>query len=222
MEAGHELDRAGINERGQIQLSNPEIPNPSPLHKDHSIKSTLDERRHSTAIKLRKVLHIKKPSDDIQPASHPILANDSTTGQSKSRLDNGAQNHDKITVHDVLHHPIDTVKNRASAQGSHQTAANIATKEISHGQEVDLVEAQARVEQAQTQHEKVEAMEERDGLIKERQNTYVRWTVDRHVTQCRVLPRQDFVKKSKADFEYKTLENGTMVDWRAYGRHVCV
>ncbi|THY78123.1 hypothetical protein D6C94_01463, partial [Aureobasidium pullulans] len=77
-----------------------------------------------------------------------------------------------------------------------------------------------RVEHAETDDEKITAVHERDWLVKERQNTYVRWTMDRHVTQCRPLPRDAFVRKSRSAFEHKTIDEGTVIDWKAYGTHL--
>lgn len=213
------LDRAGINKQGQIQLSDPALP-PRPPPPDHTLRHSLDERRHTAASKLRKALHISKTSDVSTSGSHPILANDTTVKSYRSRLGHDLPEPSKISVHGLLHHPIDTIEDKISAQGSHQATVNMATKEISHGQEVDLVKAKDRVECATTQKERTTAIQERDKLIKQRQNMYVRWTMDRHVSQCRVMPRDTVVKKSRAEFEYKTDDGGPAVDWEGYGTHV--
>lgn len=210
-------DRAIINEEGRVQLTDPVTPDPpiSPTH--HSLKDSLNERRHSAAAKARKVLHISKSSDTS--TSNPILANDSTAKSDRSRLGHDLPEPSSVSVDDLLHHPIDTIKDKISAQSSQQAAANIATKEISHGQEVKLVQAEDRVREAATERERAIAAQERDALIRERQNIYVRWTMDRHVAQCRVMPKH-IGKKSRSDFEHKTLDGATVVDWRAYGTHV--
>ena len=213
-------DRAVINKEGRVQLTNPVTPvspiSPnSPTH--HSLKNSLDERRHSAAAKVRKVLHIRKPSDT--PTADPILASDSAAKSHRSRLGNDLPDPSSISVDGLLHHPIDTIKDKISAQSSQQAAANIATKEISHGQEVKLVQAEDRVQDAATGTERAIAGQERDDLIRERQNIYVRWTMDRHVAQCRVMPK-DIGKKSRSDFEHKTLDGDIAVDWKAYGTHV--
>ena len=108
---------------------------------------------------------------------------------------------------------------KVSGQGNHQMAANIAAKEISHGQEVDLLNAHDRVENAETETEKVLAIQDLEKLMKERQTMYVRWTMDRHVTKCRVLPRETSVRKSRSEFETKNDQGETKLDWEAYGTH---
>ncbi|KAI5201902.1 hypothetical protein E4T39_05057 [Aureobasidium subglaciale] len=213
------LDRAVINKHGQVQLTNPVLPDAPAPSTDHSLRHSLDERRHTAAAKLRKALHISKPSDTSPTDTQPILANDSTVKSYRSRLGHDLAEPTKISVDGLLHHPVDTIKDKMSAQSSDQATANIATKEISHGQEVELIKAEDRVEGAATKEERAAAVQERDHLIKERQNVYVRWTMDRHVTQCRVLP-DDIGRKPLSDFEHKTLQGDTAVDWKAYGRHL--
>jgi hypothetical protein len=210
-------DRAVMNANGRVQLTNPVMPGSptSPTH--HSLKDSLDERRHSAGVKLRKVLHISKPSDTA--TTNPILAHDSAAKSHRARLGEDLPDPKSISVDGLLHHPIDTIKEKISAQSSQQTAANIATKEISHGQEVNLVKADDRVEFAATATERAIAVEERDALLRERQNIYVRWTLDRHVTQCRVMPK-NIAKRNRSEFEYKTLEGDIAVDWKAYAGHV--
>ncbi|KAI4762603.1 hypothetical protein E4T51_04394 [Aureobasidium sp. EXF-12344] len=210
-------DRAAINKSGRVQLTNPVTPEPpvSPTH--HSLRDSLDERRHSAGAKLRKVLHISKPSDTA--TTNPILASDSAAKSYRSRLGNDLPDPSKISADGLLHRPIDTIKDKISAQGSQQTAAQIATKEISHGQEVDLIKADDRVQEARTERERVIAEQERDYLIQERQNIYVRWTMDRHVAQVRVMPK-DTGKKDRSEFEHKTLSGETAVDWKAYASHL--
>lgn len=225
------LSRSTINHHGQIQLVNQELLKPSisssptaipdsqvPLS-HRTIRHSFDERRHDTAIKLRKALHISKPSDEQSYPASAILAND-TTETSESRLHHDIPVRDKRTVKDMLHNPIDTIKDKVSGQGGHQAVANVATKEISHGQEVDLVNAHDRVKHAGTDVERLLAVQDLDKLTKERQAMYVRWTVDRHVTKCRILPRSTFSRKSRSEFESKTIQGETVVDWNAYGAHV--
>ena len=212
-------DRAVVNKSGQVQLTNPVTPDPptSPTH--HGLRDSLDERRHAAGAKIRKVLHISKPSDPSPANTHPILANDTTVKSYRARLGQDLPDPTSISKDGLLHHPIDTIKDKISAQGSQQTAAQIATKEISHGQEVDLIKAEDRVECAATARERAIAVQERDDLIRERQNIYVRWTMDRHVAQCRVVPKNTG-KKNRSEFEYKTTDGSTAVDWKAFGTHV--
>ncbi|KAF2491290.1 hypothetical protein BU16DRAFT_515579 [Lophium mytilinum] len=58
--------------------------------------------------------------------------------------------------------------------------------------------------------------------MKERQSTFVRWTLDRHVTKVRVMPRDTFTRKSRAQFETKNTEGDIVMDWKAYGQHLLI
>jgi hypothetical protein len=221
------LDRSNITQEGQIQLPNPdggeteddrqsaERDARSPPSKLNALK----ERKHNAAIKIRQKLHISKESDHISSQS-PILAN--TTEESDSRLVHELPNPDKATFKDFVHNPVDTVKAKVSNQGNEEIAANIAAKEISHGQEVDLVKAHDAVGRARTENEKLLAIKDVSRLMKERQGTYARWSLDRHVTKVRVLPRDTLVLKPQAAFQTKNARGDVVTDWKAYGQHVGV
>jgi hypothetical protein len=224
------LDRAAVNREGQIQLPQ-KPPHPSDNHDDddesdekhRSLRVAISEKRHGAALKIRKTLHIRKGTDveDGLDQQDSLLA-DPVTEHSSSRLKEQLPVPDKATLKDFVHDPIDTVKAKISSQGNHEIAANIAAKEISHGQEVDLVNAHEEMQNAQTEEEKEKATETFDERMKERQNMYVRWTLDRHITKLRILPRDRFTRKSKADFQTEDVNGNVVMDWRAYGQHVRV
>ncbi|KAF1345694.1 hypothetical protein BDV97DRAFT_378727 [Delphinella strobiligena] len=211
------LGRSAINEHGQIDLIQSEVLPPPPTP-SHTVRDSLNERRHDTAVKVRKLLHISKDSDGKQISTTPILAGPDVL-TSDSRLVRDLPEPHKPTIQDMFRDPVATVKSKISGQGNHEAAANIAAKEISHGQEVDLVNAHDRVECAHTDAERLLAVKDLERLIKERQTMYVRWTVDRHVTKCRISPRETFVRKSRSAFESKNIRGETVVDWKAYGIH---
>lgn len=99
-------------------------------------------------------------------------------------------------------------------------AANIVTKEVSHGQEVDLVNAHTAISHAKTGNEKLLAVENLSRLIRKRQKTFVRWTLDRHVTKVRALPQASLMKPARTDFEKHTADQGMVMDWRGYTQQV--
>ncbi|KAK8209040.1 hypothetical protein M8818_004004 [Zalaria obscura] len=193
------LDRSPINHHGQIHLANQASPSPNPVAQSslshRTIRHSFDERRHLAAIKLREAFHISKSSDE-QINSTPSLLASNTAEPSESRLDHDLPVPDKATVKELFHNPIDTIKDRISAQGSHQAAANIAAKEISHGQEVDLVRAHDRVALTKTDSEKISAEQDLSRLIKERQDM-----------------------RSLSTFESKTIQGDMVTDWNAYRTH---
>jgi hypothetical protein len=107
-----------------------------------------------------------------------------------------------------------------SGEGNEQIAANIAAKEIPHGEEVDLINAHDAIAKAKTEHEKLLAIDDVKRLMKERQSTYARWSLDRHVTKIRVLPRETMVKKPQSAFQKMDSQGHVVTDWHAYGSHV--
>lgn len=228
------LDRSAINSQGQIQLpdqhsrrNETDVPQHTtgrhgesepPLSSSHHFVNSIKQRKHHAAVKIRKSLHITKDSD-LAELDSPVLAKDADE-QSDSRLIHRPEEPEKPTFKDFVQSPVDTVKSKVSGQGNHQVAANIVAKEIPHGQDVDLVNASSAVEKAQTDAERLLAIQDLSKLMKERQNTYARWTLDRHVTKVRVLPRDRVVKKPRKAFETANAQEGIVIDWRAYAMHV--
>ncbi|KAF2811730.1 uncharacterized protein BDZ99DRAFT_508043 [Mytilinidion resinicola] len=230
------LDRSAIDHKGQIQLPEQHLPRSgskaprqdADKHTEpatnqsssHHILTSIKEHKHDAAKKLRKAFHISESSDNL--SSESLVLADTSNEKSDSRLVNRLPMPEKHTLKDFVANPVDTVKSKVSGQGSHQLAANIASKEISHGKEVDLVNAHSAVERAKTDEEKLLAIQDLSMLMKERQSTFVRWTLDRHITKVRVLPRDTFARKSRAAFETKNIEGDIVMNWRAYGQHASI
>jgi len=221
------LDRSNINKNEDVQLAvsqaknggldnhvEPEVDRSSAHHMVDSIK----HHRHRAGMKIRKTLHIGKMSDDMSNET-TILA-DNIDETSDSRLVYDAPKLEKTTVKDLIHNPIDTISSKISGQGNQQVAANIAAKEIPHGDEVDLIRASEAAENAVSDKARLLAIQDLSKLMEERQATYVRWTLDRHITKVRVLPRDNMTRKPRAAFETHSSQEGTVVDWKAYGQHV--
>jgi hypothetical protein len=212
------LDRANITQENQIQLPKLDDADSNEPRSSSNLVNSLKERKHHAAIKIRKTLHISKPTDDLDSQS-PVLAN-TIDEQSDSRLVHMLPVPDKPTMKEFLHHPIDTVKTKVSDQGNQQVAANIAAKEIPHGEEVDLVNAHDAIGHASTESERLMAIDDVKRLMKERQSTYARWSLDRHVTKIRVLPRETMVRRPQADFQRRDVQGRIVTDWNAFASHV--
>lgn len=218
------LDRANITSRGQIKLPTLDTHQKSnvQIDEDHressELISALKERKHHAANKIREILHRpQKLHDSDSPG--PILA-DAREEDSGSRLVEQTPDAGKHTVKDFLHNPVDTVRSKVSNQSNQQVAGHIAAQEIPHGQEVDLIKAREATEHAMTEHEKIDAQEHEAQMIKVRQSTYARWSLDRHVTKVRLLPRELMVRKPVVDFQYKNQKGQPTTDWKGYREHV--
>ncbi|KAA8612749.1 hypothetical protein A1F94_007115 [Pyrenophora tritici-repentis] len=57
-------------------------------------------------------------------------------------------------------------------------------------------------------------------MLRQRQNTYVRWSLDRHVTKLRVLPRNTIKLKPRSDFTTTDSQGTTTIDWKNYTTHL--
>ncbi|KAF2703530.1 hypothetical protein K504DRAFT_463583 [Pleomassaria siparia CBS 279.74] len=226
------LDRAAIDRQIQHPQQHPQTSDKVTLAHNHvgelatdsalslktrHIRNSISEKRHGAAVKLRKTLHISKPVDCAVPEA--ILANP-IADQSDSRLGDAQPSPDKTTLKEMIHNPVDMVKSKISCRGNHQIATNMATKEIPHGKDVDLLNAKTALEEARSDAEKALATQNMDELMKERQKMFVRWTIDRHVTKVRIIPRDSFARKTRANFTTTNVHGRTAVDWKAYTHHL--
>lgn len=222
------LDRAKITKSAQIEL--PESHNTqeqsadvvvepdSPRSSTHNVKESIKLKKHKAGTKIRKTLHIGRASDDVDLTTTAIAGTNEQPSQSRYETD--PPEPDKPTFKDFLHNPVDTVKQKVSEQGNRQVAGQITAKEVPHGDEVDLVRASEAVEDAKNDAQRLLAIQDLSKLLKERQATYARWTLDRHVTKVRLLPREQIRLRPRSDFETYNPQEGVVIDWKAYGQHV--
>lgn len=218
------LDRAEIDLRGRIQL-HPTEKTPTTVDREaqpdsstlHHLLGTFKSKTHHAAIEIRKTLNISKVSDNIELENRVILAHDADE-HSNIRLVHNIPGPDKTTFKDALHNPINRIVSRVSGQGNKQVAAQIATKEIPHGQEVDMVKTFSKLKGARTEKEKLLAIDDLNKLIKERQSALARWTLDRHVTKVRLMPQETIEKPKQANFQKHMPDEGLVIDWAGYAR----
>lgn len=180
--------------------------------------------REKLKTKAKNILHIgsntsgPNADDKGNTGEAPVLA-DSDDHISKARYVEEKPEPEHHGAKDLLHHPVDTITAKVSGTAGHEISANIAAKEISHGQEVELVKAHDALLRSRNDRERLLAIENINELLQTRQDQFVRWTMDRHVQKVRLLPPKVVPWKSKNDFMH--VRNGKReVDWLAYGEHV--
>lgn len=222
------LDRAKITESAQIQLpdsrnleehradvdAEPDNPRSFP----HNVVESIKLKKHKAGTKIRKMLHIGRALDDFHLTTKTIAGGNEEI--SESRYMTNPPEPDMATFKDFVHNPIDTVKAKVSDHGNQQIAGQMTAKEVPHGDEVDLLHASEAVEAAQTDAQRLLAIQDLSRLMKERQAMYARWSLDRHVTKVRLLPRDQIRLKPRSDFEKYNPQEGLVIDWKAYGQHV--
>lgn len=221
------LDRAKITKSRQIELPESQAAEKqstyfdaepeSPQSTSRNVVESIKQKKHKAGIKVRRKLHIGRASDDYDLTALAIAGEN---GDSGSRYVTKPPEPDHATFKDFVHNPIDTVKAKVSEHSNQQFAGQVTAKEVPHGDEVDLLRASDAVEKAETDAQRLLAIQDLSKLMKERQATYARWTLDRHVTKIRKLPGEELRLKPRADFEKYNPQEGLVIDWKAYGQHV--
>lgn len=215
------LDRTHINTVGQIALvsaSSNKFIETSGGSSDHEEDyNPLTKRKYFTR-KAKKAINIGGKSSNSRVIA-PVLAEAKDAVPNATRLVHDQPRPEKTTVKEKLQNPVDTVKSIVAGQGGHQAASSLLAKEVSHGQEVELVKAHDEVLTASSEAMKLLAIKELGALMKARQDQYVRWTMDRHVTKVRLRPHGTVEKKEKRDFVVMK-EGKEKMDWEGYVGHV--
>ncbi|KAJ4988142.1 major facilitator superfamily transporter [Stagonosporopsis vannaccii] len=221
------LDRAKITKSRQIQLPEPhaaekqstdsDAESDSPHSSSHNVVDSIKLKKHKAGVRIRKKLHIGRASDDYDLTTVAIVGEN---GESDSRYITKPPEPERPTFKDFVHNPIDTVRTKVSEHSDKQFAGQVSAKEVPHGDEVDLLHASEAVEAADTDAQRLLAIQDLSKLMKERQATFARWTLDRHVTKVRPLPRDEIKLKSRSEFERYNPQEGLVIDWRAYGEHL--
>lgn len=225
-----DLDRTHINAAGQIALVNDSsnksiIETPGGSSNREQDSSPLNKRKYlfKKATKAVKAIHNGGKSSRIQVVpTAPVLADAKDITTNTIRLVHDLPEPKKTTVKEKLKNPIDTTKSAVAGQGGHEAVSKLLAKEVSHGQEAELVKAHDKVMNASSAALKLLAIKELGVLMKARQDQYVRWTMDRHITKVRLRPKGTVERKEKGDFVVLTKEGKEKLDWEGYAGYVCV
>ncbi len=206
------LDRTRINSLGQIKL----VSDPPESGSGRSTSASVIKDGPQTFWRKTKKI-ISSPTHEVI-ATAPILANAEET-DSDARLGDKPPEPEKHTLKDFIHNPVSSIQAKVTGQGGHQIASNLAAIEISHGKDVELVRAKDEAKKAG-----VNDQENRDQVVetltKERQDMYVRWTMDRHVSRVRILPVGREQRPSRGEYTVIDQDGNVKTDWDNWGRHV--
>lgn len=123
---------------------------------------------------------------------------------------------------EFLHQPLDTLKSFAQKQGGKEFAEAVAKPDATHGASVKLVLAHEKVEAEAVDTEgHADATREVAGLMKARQDAFVRWTFARHVRNVKAVPPEPPPQHPRQDFVWRDEANGKpRMHWAEYGEHV--
>lgn len=185
------------------------------------VRRVSEKVRTKAKEKTNKMLHPSaRHYTSNKPLPAPALAPAPATTADDDRLYNPLPEHKGPQAKDLLHHPVDTVSSVLHGASGAKMAAVMDNQTIAHGADVNLVRAHDKVTSAENEEEKRSAVDELEELKKARQDTYVRWTMDRHVLKVRRIPPLELPRPKKKDYTVGEQEGKGPVNWASYGQDV--
>lgn len=146
----------------------------------------------------------------------PTLAPAPSPTTQKDRFSGERQEKPSIpSLREVIAKPVETLKSLAHKKGGNEFAESVANTDASHGASVNLVLAHERIVASINDQERLKATKKFAALKQMRQESFVRWTMDRHVRKVKNAQAQRIPLLDKKDF----VRNGKM-HWLDYGHHV--
>ena len=156
---------------------------------DNTSQSKLTIKAHHVSDRLKSIFQ-KKENQDARLTSNvrrelkdnaPTLAPPPSKDGEEDRLGEPLPEKKILPpAKEIVKHPLDSAKEVIHSQGGSGLAAKIAKTDVAHGDSVKLVRA---AEQADADENDENLRLEISKLKKSRQDSFVRWTLDRHVRQ---------------------------------------
>ena len=162
--------------------------------------------------------HKKEESTDSTTA--PTLAPPPTDGAENDRLFHDAPEQGRPTLEETIKHPVSTVQSALHGASGAKFADALDNQVIAHGAEVRLVRAYDETVDAQSEKDRVKAADNLEELKKVRQDSFVRWTMDRHVLTVRSLPPRTIPWPNVGEFRLKNELGKIRTQWADYSHHV--
>jgi len=186
-----------------------------------NVRRVSEKVRSKAKAKTNKILHLSaKQYASNEPLPAPALAPAPATTADNDRLYNPPQEHKGPQAKDLLHRPIDTVSSLLHGASGAKMAEVMDNQTIAHGANVNLVRAHDKVASAENEEKKVSAVDDLEGLKKARQDTYVRWTMDRHVLKVRRIPPLELPRPCWEDYAMVEGKGKGPFGWAMYGQDV--
>ena len=193
----------------------------SHTHSPHGLATLPDKLRAKARTKTKELFHPTRKN--LAPSSSPTapcLAPRPSQSMDDDRLYNPVPEHKGLSAKDVIRNPISTVQSRLQGASGAKFAQVMDNQVIAHGANVGLIRAWDKLGSAQNEEEKSHAIDEVEDLKKERQDSYVRWTMDRHVLKVRQNPPHILERPRKEDYMKADKEGRMELLWADYGRQV--
>lgn len=213
--AGMEWDTDSSSDKDRILHTTDVSRHPASASDDHLSK------RKQFKQKVKILLHVSpKHSENLESMTAATLAPSPTAAAMPSRLDDDPPDEGLNGLKDFIHQPLDTIKAKVERRSNRELAGNLATQEVTHAHNVELVRAQEHLTSATTKKDKLAASSDLEALTKARQDMFVRWTMDRHVGKIRRLERREIPHRAMAEFIVKDGPGKDTISWKGYGHHV--
>ncbi len=173
-----------------------------------TIKAKADVVLHPTQ-------HKKESSTTV-----PVLAPPPPKDVENDRLFHSAPEQKGPSFKEVVKNPVSTVQSALHGASGAKFAETMDNQVIAHGAEVRLVRAYDEVVNAKSGEDKIKAADNLEELKKARQDSFVRWTLDRHVLMVRRVPPHSTSWPKLGDFRTRTQDGRNRMQWADYGHHV--
>ena len=176
--------------------------------------------------KVRSKLHSRVKDRDREntdsTSSVPTLAPAPPATSEKDRFAKPPPRKPKLPpAQDFILRPVKTGRTIINAHGGNDLAENLAKTDTTHEASVRLLRAIDKVDEAQTSEDQAVAKREVAFLQGARQDSFVRWTMDRHIHSVTRLEAQRLPPKSKKEFIGIDEHGRQSMQWSKYGNHVC-
>ena len=228
----HGLDRAPLHQYGESK--EPEVTSEARSNSNSDRNTTQDDGEHdandanhhaSTKTKLKatakRLFQRDKSSHTEQTTQNaPTLATVPDGAQEDDRLVEDARQSNVRPVKEMIKHPFSTVTSALRSDGAEKAAKSLHNTAISHGEDVRLIQAHDKATTAETDKEKQQAIEELNAIKETRQDLFIKWTFDQHMTDVRVFPPNPIPWRRRQDFVVADDRGKTHMHWADYGQHV--
>ncbi len=186
-----------------------------------NVRRVSEKVRSKAKAKTNKILHpsAKQHTSPKSPPAPPLAPAPAATADN-DRLYNPLPVHQGPQAKELLRHPIQTVSSVLHGASGAKMAEVMDNQTIAHGANVNLVRAHDKVASTENKEEKQSAVDDLEGLKKARQDTYVRWTMDRHVLKVRRIPPLQLPRPNKKDYTLGEKKGKGPVNWAMYGQDV--
>ncbi|MCJ1280656.1 hypothetical protein MMC21_008485 [Puttea exsequens] len=228
--ASKHLDRAAFDVYEQATSGNDEKPESIDAHDDpsshlnsHRLAKFSKKIRTKARTHTQEVLHPKRESHNDTLSSSPTapaLAPSPSMSMENDRLYNPLPEYKGMQAKDLIHHPIDTVQSALHGASGAKFAEVVDNQVIPHGANVGLVRAYDKLNSAKNEKKTQGALSEVETLKKERQDAYVRWTMDRHVLKVRQDPPRTMERPRRAVYRKENKEGREEMQWSGYSQQV--